>query len=86
MRGIQRLRADKKAIPGFGHPQHAGGDPRANLLLELAGERGIDGPHVEMLLRDQGRAARHPRPRAADQRQRPRSRRSCSTSASRSRR
>ena len=49
MRGIQRLRADKKAIPGFGHPQHAGGDPRANLLLELAGERGIAGPHIEML-------------------------------------
>jgi citrate synthase len=49
VRGIQRLRADKKAIPGFGHPQHAGGDPRANLLLELAGERGIEGPHIEML-------------------------------------
>src|SRR6185436_4082786 len=30
--GIARLRAGKKAIPGFGHPQHAAGDPRANLL------------------------------------------------------
>src|SRR5687768_16916896 len=28
--GIIRLRAEKKAIPGFGHPQHANGDPRAN--------------------------------------------------------
>ena len=35
--GIARLRAEKKAIPGFGHPQHSEGDPRANLLLELAG-------------------------------------------------
>ena len=48
-RGIARLRADKKAIPGFGHPQHAGGDPRANLLLQLARERGVGGPHVAML-------------------------------------
>ena len=48
-RDIARLRADKKAIPGFGHPQHAGGDPRANLLLELADERGVAGEHVEML-------------------------------------
>src|SRR5436190_21924010 len=39
--GIARLRAEKKAIPGFGHPQHAEGDPRANVLLELAGSRGV---------------------------------------------
>ncbi|MBO9517774.1 MAG: citryl-CoA lyase [Porphyrobacter sp.] len=48
-RGIARLRAEKKPIPGFGHPQHANGDPRANLLLKLARERGIGGPHVAML-------------------------------------
>ncbi|MCU0891622.1 MAG: hypothetical protein MUE77_07730, partial [Sandarakinorhabdus sp.] len=30
---IRLLRAEKKAIPGFGHPQHSEGDPRANLLL-----------------------------------------------------
>jgi citrate synthase len=48
-RGIARLRADKQPIPGFGHPQHADGDPRANLLLQLARERGVGGPHVAML-------------------------------------
>ncbi|HSG35248.1 MAG TPA: citryl-CoA lyase [Sphingomonadaceae bacterium] len=48
-RGIQRLRAAKKPIPGFGHPQHSDGDPRANLLLKLAEERGVAGQHVEML-------------------------------------
>ena len=47
--GILRLRGEKKAIPGFGHPQHSEGDPRANLLLELAGRRGVAGEHVEML-------------------------------------
>jgi citrate synthase len=46
---IARLRAEKKAIPGFGHPLHAGGDPRANLLLKLADERDIAGKHIQML-------------------------------------
>lgn len=46
---IRALRADKKAIPGFGHPQHSGGDPRANLLLRLAQEHDIVGKHIEML-------------------------------------
>ena len=47
--GIMRLRSEKKAIPGFGHPQHAGGDPRANRLLEMADERGASGEHVAMM-------------------------------------
>ena len=47
--GIAALRAEKRAIPGFGHPQHSGGDPRALLLLDLADRHGIIGPHIEML-------------------------------------
>ena len=47
--GIRALRADKRAIPGFGHPQHSGGDPRAMLLLDLAAQHGIVGPHIGML-------------------------------------
>jgi len=47
--GIGRLRADKRAIPGFGHPQHAGGDPRALLLLDLAERHGVVGDHIRML-------------------------------------
>lgn len=46
---IKALRAEKKAIPGFGHPQHSDGDPRANLLLRLAAEHGIEGPHIKAL-------------------------------------
>jgi citrate synthase len=46
---VARLRARKKAIPGFGHPLHAGGDPRANLLLELAAEKGVEGRHIRVL-------------------------------------
>jgi citrate synthase len=48
-RGVRALRAEKKAIPGFGHPQHSGGDPRANVLLGLAAERGAEGKYIEML-------------------------------------
>lgn len=47
--GIQALRAAKQAIPGFGHPQHSAGDPRALLLLELAEKHGIVGDHIAML-------------------------------------
>src|SRR3569623_12695 len=50
---IARLRADRKAIPGFGHPLHAGGDPRADLLLKLAAEKGAAGPHIAMLRADE---------------------------------
>ncbi len=52
--GVRTLRATKQAIPGFGHPQHSAGDPRALLLLAMAEEHGIVGEHIEMLyaLRD----------------------------------
>ena len=49
LRNIQSWRTHTKAVPGFGHPQHSGGDPRANLLLELADERGASGDHVAMM-------------------------------------
>ncbi len=47
--GLKRLAAAKEKVPGLGHPQHATGDPRANLLLELADERGVSGNHIAML-------------------------------------
>jgi citrate synthase len=48
-RGVRALREEEKSIPGFGHPLHAAGDPRALLLLRLAEERGAAGAHVGML-------------------------------------
>lgn len=47
--GIRELRAQKKAVPGLGHPQHSAGDPRALKLLELADAHGVSGSHVAML-------------------------------------
>lgn len=49
VRQITKLRKTTKAVPGFGHPQHSEGDPRANLLLKLADERGASGEHVAMM-------------------------------------
>ncbi len=46
---IRDMRKTKTPIPGFGHPQHSGGDPRANVLLALAKERGLKGPYLDML-------------------------------------
>ena len=48
-RNIERWRAHTKAVPGFGHPQHSGGDPRAKRLLAMADERGVAGEHVAMM-------------------------------------
>lgn len=48
-RGVTELRATKKAIPGYGHPLHSGGDPRAQLLLKMAEEHNVVGPHIRML-------------------------------------
>ena len=43
---VEQYRADRKPIPGYGHPLHRAGDPRAARLLALAEEVGRSGPHV----------------------------------------
>jgi citrate synthase len=48
------IRAAGGKLPGFGHPVHKPLDPRAERILELADERGVSGPHVQLarLFRD----------------------------------
>lgn len=45
----QRVRAAKKAIPGFGHPHHKPDDPRSPRLLKIAEEAGVPGRHLRAL-------------------------------------
>ena len=46
---VRGLAARKAKVPGLGHPQHSAGDPRADLLLALADDKGAAGDHVRML-------------------------------------
>jgi citrate synthase len=46
---LHDLKAQRKKVPGLGHPQHSGGDPRADKLLQIADEAGVTGRHIEAL-------------------------------------
>ncbi|MGP1615189.1 MAG: citryl-CoA lyase, partial [Pollutimonas bauzanensis] len=46
---LAAMKLSKASIPGFGHPQHSEGDPRANKLLALAASRNLAGDHITML-------------------------------------
>ncbi|ADZ70895.1 citryl-CoA lyase [Polymorphum gilvum] len=49
IRSLERLKAARRKVPGLGHPQHSGGDPRADRLLAIADELGIAGTHIAAL-------------------------------------
>lgn len=49
LRSLDAVKAARQKVPGLGHPQHAGGDPRANKLLEIADRLGVSGQHVAVL-------------------------------------
>jgi citrate synthase len=48
---IGEYRAARRPIPGYGHPQHKGEDPRASRLLAVARELGVAGRHCEAAVR-----------------------------------
>ena len=45
---VREIRANGGKLPGFGHPVHKPLDPRAERILELAGEHGVAGEHVAL--------------------------------------
>ena len=46
---LREHKAQRRKVPGLGHPQHSGGDPRADRLLEIADALGVSGRYVETL-------------------------------------
>jgi citrate synthase len=43
---VLEYRAARRAIPGYGHPQHKDFDPRAAALFAVAAEVGLAGTHI----------------------------------------
>jgi len=46
---VEEHRAERKAVPGFGHPHLKPDDPRALRLLDLVAAQGLAGRHVQAL-------------------------------------
>jgi citrate synthase len=46
---LEDHKARRRKVAGLGHPQHSAGDPRADRLLEVAGELGLSGRYIEAL-------------------------------------
>jgi citrate synthase len=47
---VKRYRADRKAIPGYGHPYYKERDPRAQHLLAIARQEGISARYTDVAL------------------------------------
>jgi citrate synthase len=45
---VQQARAAGKLIPGLGHPVHKVTDPRTPVLIAIADEEGLRGPHLRL--------------------------------------
>lgn len=45
---VREYRAQRRSIPGYGHPLHKRADPRAERLLAIAQEIGTAGRHLEV--------------------------------------
>ncbi|MET1153096.1 citryl-CoA lyase [Arthrobacter sp.] len=48
LEAIRKQRADGKFVPGLGHPNHKDGDPRTPVLIGIAKEEGVRGPHLRL--------------------------------------
>ena len=46
---VNRYRAIKRPVPGFGHPIHQALDPRVDRLLEIAGSAGTEGRYIRAM-------------------------------------
>ena len=47
-RAIRAVRARGAYVPGLGHPVHKDGDPRTPVIIAIADEAGLRGPHLRL--------------------------------------
>jgi citrate synthase len=45
---VQAARAERRFIPGLGHPVHKVRDPRTPVLIGIADQEGLKGPHLQL--------------------------------------
>jgi citrate synthase len=45
---VTETHAQKKLVPGLGHPVHKQGDPRTPVLIAIADEEGLRGAHLQL--------------------------------------
>jgi citrate synthase len=45
---VTRTKAAKRFVPGLGHPVHKQVDPRTPVLMAIAAEEGLKGPHLRL--------------------------------------
>lgn len=45
---LHAAKAEKRRIPGLGHPVHKDGDPRTPVIMRIADEEGTLGPHLRL--------------------------------------
>jgi citrate synthase len=48
LEAVRRARASGKLIPGLGHPVHKVTDPRTPVLIRIASDEGLRGPHLRL--------------------------------------
>ncbi|MFD1194486.1 citryl-CoA lyase [Seohaeicola saemankumensis] len=46
---LRQHKAKRMKVAGMGHPQHSGGDPRADRLLAIADQLGVSGTYINAL-------------------------------------
>jgi citrate synthase len=45
---VQQTKAEGRFVPGLGHPVHKVSDPRTPVLIGIASEEGLRGPHLQL--------------------------------------
>ena len=48
LEAVRRTKEKRRFVPGLGHPVHKSGDPRTPVLIGIAEEEGLRGPHLRL--------------------------------------